>query len=436
MGEQVEVADFSAKDLFAKLQERYFKLEESSLPSSHPSVQEELMALVGGFGEAWKRAESESLFSSNEQLKEVETTSLPVLLTQFYLADVHSRVMDKRLIHLAMSNKIYRKFLDMCQSLGVIPQGQDTDTVVELMEKDRSYRVGLKKREMAAKKQQKELLEKRQDLMRKRIMAEDNFDEEMEQQMSPEEQEHIRKIHISMLELSVLKVYGELSSIKQETEILRFAEKRKQDAEAGGLQPKPPPSKPNQSSGIQMFNIGENGAINPMGEAPSKLTTNSVAAMQAAGGHGHSGGCCDCGDLGKQEVKSIQKERDPLGMGAVVQRYTAHPKDAGSSALYDKDGKPLNTMQGRTKREELQEKVFQPGWRQPTESLDSYCERMMPHAITGGNNDPTDEDLDREAAEKEEKMERDDANYLREKREWDEFKDNNPSGMGNRLRQG
>ena len=55
---------------------------------------------------------------------------------------------------------------------------------------------------------------------------------------------------------------------------------------------------------------------------------------------------------------------------------------------------------------------------------------------TGGNNDPTDDDLDREAAEKEERIERDDESYLTEKREWDDFKDNNPSGMGNRLRQG
>ena len=100
--------------------------------------------------------------------------------------------------------------------------------------------------------------------------------------MTPEEQEHYRKMHISMLELSVLRflfvclfpflsfpflsfpflsfpflsfpflsfppfphlsnrVYGEISSIKQETEILRFAEKRKAEVESGS-QPQRPPS--------------------------------------------------------------------------------------------------------------------------------------------------------------------------------------------------
>ena len=54
----------------------------------------------------------------------------------------------------------------------------------------------------------------------------------------------------------------------------------------------------------------------------------------------------------------------------------------------------------------------------------------------GGGNEPTEDDLDREDAEKEDKIERDDEDYLREKREWDEFKDSNPAGMGNRLRQG
>ena len=74
-------ADLSAKDLFAKLQERYLKLEETTLPTSHPSLQEELVGLVEGFGEVWKRAENESLFSVNEKLKEVETTSLPFVFS-------------------------------------------------------------------------------------------------------------------------------------------------------------------------------------------------------------------------------------------------------------------------------------------------------------------------------------------------------------------
>ena len=148
-----------------------------------------------------------------------------------------------------------------------------------------------------------------------------------------------------------------------------------------------------------MFQIGENGSINPMGEAPSKLTTASLSAMGGGGGgghghghgHGHSAGCCEHHGGGGAGQKSVQEERDPLGMGAVVQRYTPHPKDAGGSALYDNEGRPVSVKGGagggvggaRTKREELQEKVFQPGWRQPTESLQEYCDRMMPHAVTG-----------------------------------------------------
>ena len=80
---------------------------------------------------------------------------------------------------------------------------------------------------------------------------------------------------------------------------------------------------------------------------------------------------------------SIQEERDPLGMGAVVQKYTSHPKEAGGGKSYSQEGMPVGTMGGRTKREELQEKVFRPGWRQPTESLQEYCDRMMPHSISG-----------------------------------------------------
>ena len=75
---------FSAKELFSKLQERYLKLDETSLPSSHPSVQEELTSLAETLGDVWRDAERESLFSDNEMLNEVETSSLPFVFFFFF----------------------------------------------------------------------------------------------------------------------------------------------------------------------------------------------------------------------------------------------------------------------------------------------------------------------------------------------------------------
>lgn len=97
--------------------------------------------------------------------------------------------------------------------------------------------------------------------------------------------------------------------------------------------------------------------------------------------------------------------------------------------------KPLKPIVIENTREVLAKQVFQPGWRQPTMTLDEYLEleKQRGNIIEGGG--PQQEI--RMKQEKEEKLTRDsDADADEEiykQREFDEFKDLNPRGQGNRY---
>jgi hypothetical protein len=183
-----------------------------------------------------------------------------------------------------------------------------------------------------------------------------------------------------------------------------------------------------------MYQVNEDGAFTHMGKAPSQFKTQQIQPQ-----HNYS----HCSHHhGPANLPNMTPHSHSVGASPSIVNF--HPSQNASL----------------TKREELQvwmkkynlerfdfwkvlkffvfyqSKVFQPGWRQPTESVDDYLERMMPHALSGGTNDPTPEVLEQEDAEKEEKEERDDEETLREKREWDDWKDDNPTGSGNRIGQG
>ena len=159
-----------------------------------------------------------------------------------------------------------------------------------------------------------------------------------------------------------------------------------------------------------MYQVGDDGNISHLGKAPTSLTTANFPAASPQP-HTHSASCSHSHPPAPvpspSSVVQLHSSQQPLSLGTNIQ-----------------------------KRQQLQEGVFKPCWTQPTETLDEYVDRMMPHAISGGGNEPTAEDLDQEEEEKEEKEMRDDDEYLAEKRYWDEFNDDNPTGIGNRLRQG
>ncbi|KAJ2454946.1 Type 2A phosphatase-associated protein 42 [Coemansia sp. RSA 2336] len=97
--------------------------------------------------------------------------------------------------------------------------------------------------------------------------------------------------------------------------------------------------------------------------------------------------------------------------------------------LNDK-GQPMRpfVLTGRgSERQEIRDRVFRPGWALPTMSVDEYLqqERERGNIISGGGKEPEARQVDDDDDEAL------DAETMKQ-REWDDFKDDNPRGWGNR----
>ncbi|KAJ3281901.1 hypothetical protein HDU79_010394 [Rhizoclosmatium sp. JEL0117] len=101
--------------------------------------------------------------------------------------------------------------------------------------------------------------------------------------------------------------------------------------------------------------------------------------------------------------------------------------------LLTKDGKPRQPflITNQSKRQEFQNGVFQPGYNLPTMTVDEFLanEFARGNVISGGGKMPekvVKEDLGEEADDLE----------TYKARAWDEYKDDNPKGWGNRMNKG
>src|SRR5690606_21764862 len=99
----------------------------------------------------------------------------------------------------------------------------------------------------------------------------------------------------------------------------------------------------------------------------------------------------------------------------------------GTGPLMDTQGRPLRPFVITNKRQELMKGVFRPGHNLPTMTIDEYLEQegRRGNILSGGTEPPKKKEIDDndEAAI--------DAETIKA-RNWDDFKDENPKGWGNR----
>ena len=142
-------------------------------------------------------------------------------------------------------------------------------------------------------------------------------------------------------------------------------------------------------------------------------------------------------------LDALQLHQQELAILAHMEKVQ---RDAGSSsaaataaadarrATPERSGPPLKPIVIKDTRAAVAARVFQPGWRQPTMTLDEFLEleRLQGNVIQGGG--PAQEAaMARAKAEREmndSDADADEATY--KAREWDEFTDVNPRGWGNR----
>ncbi|KAI8806726.1 TAP42-like protein [Cladochytrium replicatum] len=136
----------------------------------------------------------------------------------------------------------------------------------------------------------------------------------------------------------------------------------------------------------------------------------------------------------KDEKKLLQKVAEHLREHGELKTAAQQPSRMNRDGpLMNEKGQPLRPFVITSRREQLQQQVFGPGYNLPTMTVDEYLQREMErgNVITGGGEVPQ--------AEKEEPEDHDDgandeATY--KARQWDAFKDDNPRGWGNRHGKG
>ncbi|CAO3627042.1 unnamed protein product [Cunninghamella echinulata] len=104
---------------------------------------------------------------------------------------------------------------------------------------------------------------------------------------------------------------------------------------------------------------------------------------------------------------------------------------SSNGPLLSKEGRPLRPFVITSKRQQIKDQVFRPGWNLPTMTVDEYLQQEMDRGniIKGGGEEPEKKEID------ENDYDALDADTMK-KREWDEFTEANPKGWGNRGNKG
>ena len=104
--------------------------------------------------------------------------------------------------------------------------------------------------------------------------------------------------------------------------------------------------------------------------------------------------------------------------------------------LLSSDGQVLRPFILTSKRDEFKSQVFRPHWRLPTMTVDEYLQREMERGnVIYGTGEQSPEEQERRKGEEEEIEELVDQKTYKD-RAWDDYKDDNPRGWGNRMNKG
>eukprot|EP01155_Anaeramoeba_flamelloides_P025601 Anaeramoba_flamelloidesa814291_180.p1 GENE.a814291_180~~a814291_180.p1 ORF type:complete len:378 (+),score=139.43 a814291_180:36-1169(+) len=334
------------------------------------------------FDKVGKLMRSNSVFSENETIKEIKTSSLKYLLVPYYIAEVQNRISTKRDIVIKNAYVLYNAFLRKCLSLEIMNKSDllsyktvkrklkqqmkgYNEEEVEEEEKKKSKKTTNKLSGMNLYQQQSDqrnlMVEryKRDKLSKEKIAKFEKLIKKQEQNSNQgieenELDEMVRDFVLARIDISIRKAIQSCESFLQELEILKF--------------------------------IKDQG--------------------------------------GKEEVdKKLKKEREDF------------KKNKKSGQQIKMIHIPKTKIE---KTKEIKEKMYQPFHRQPIISEWDYLQKELEEegVISGYGEKEKKQLTEEEKIDKELKLDEDNEEEqdkkTYEKREWDEFKDDNPTGWGNR----
>lgn len=405
------------------------------------------------------------VFSSNEEVTDVPTQSLKYLLIPYYLAMVRQRLpapssaesaCDKvtaRISLLERSRIELSLFLRKLETLGVLEKADATahqdlldslqlhvsgdslsglyhtstqPTSREKALEDRNRLMERTRRLIHAKKQLAALEERRKRL---------RLSEEQDTDAAEVEREH----WLLVLQIQGAEAINELKGIIDERQMLQQAQKMgipqardaprpssssaSSSATSGSPAPKGPP---------KIFHISEPGAtpqpLKSLADAPKPTAKPPAGSVPSSSAQPFSASRVPApirrGLLSPDEAAAAVEWASQTPGGGIAPGHV-HKEQLGRVA----DG-----AQDRIGHRQLvKDAVFLPGWRQPTLMVEEAAEIEMQFAAKG----PGGEDSRRKPDDDDEEARKaNDDDELKKQREWDDWCDYNPTGIGNRKRQG
>ena len=319
-----------------------------------------------------------ALFSSNESLEDISTKSLPLLALEFHLAMAHlaapSAKSTERMVHVTQSVDLFSSFLQRLEQLELLSK-EDTKDYHELLD----------------------------------VVSEDNTDN-----------------------TRAARTVGQ----QREAKIARFRAKQQAQSEVERLR-----SLKQRRGRLETLAEEEmDGYDQDSLERQLVLSTLSVHAAEAL-----------------DEWYQVQRELPMIEMAVKMERErTETDRHRGVTEANESDkrqpisGKPLqlthitqdaSTGQLQVRKEEIRSQVFRPGWNQPTMTLEELGEMEMKQAIEREARQKQSEAEQKNAPRRYDQLVRDglednaelvDASAQLD-RDWDDFKDANPRGMGNKM---
>ncbi|EGR34412.1 protein phosphatase 2A regulatory B subunit, B56 family, putative [Ichthyophthirius multifiliis] len=339
-GEDTQLTPEQISEEFTKLQKRYFTYEEAGSDQGIVSYE----GTISDFSKLQKQIISNSLFSANESLEEIQPENLKYLLLPFYMGQVYGKIIKERLNKLEFSQVYLSEYLKLLNHYDLVPK--DLKKYWKNLSDDGNYSI-TRDEKIQSFKDQKALENKLNNL-----------------EKLNDEKDAKETIFIQM-KICMYKAIDTLRSNIQEIEILQYKEAIEKD-------PK----------------------------------------------------------LKAEHEKQMSK---PLPKPKMVQ--IAKPDEKSTPYMFDsKQGKYIcdGCVQPGL-RQELQRQVFTPGTTMPTVTLDQLAdleianmkkqeEAQKQAEIQKKKQEDEDSDRDSAADQKQE-----------EKRYWDDWKDENEKGAGNRF---
>lgn len=360
-------------------------LEQSPPDARSPSYAAEIQSLLAQFTALLEQMRSLALFSPNETLEDVPTSSLPYMGIHHSIAEVVQRTPftgpSERGPVLRAARDAYERFLALLESYGLVegPYARlleryrdDPDKFSLLLAAGQTDRRAAKVASYQAEKALREKLAFLRSNPAYRDAGEEDDDEGGGRGGGDEEV--VREVYLSDLAYRLHKTFDALDSLNKEEEILAMA---------------------------------------PAAAAPPPSSTSRPPNPQA-----------------RQRERDAEREGEDVLATRLDQPLRSTRRHHPGGPLLSRQGKPLQPFTLVGSRAEIARGVFRPGHNLPTMSIDEYLEeeKRQGNIVQGGTDPPRqvlDED-DMAAVDRE----------TYKAREWDDYKDDHRRGAGNTLNMG